>query len=225
MSYSTLPSIRRHIRAPLLGVFGFLLVPTGVSAQAAATTDSAPFRAGQYGVEFGIGGFTSLGVLRFSTPQRALLFDVDGFVRRSRVETANFPNDATTSYRVSARAGVRRYRPVTSTVQRFTTLGVFGRSERSTSFVATARGLPNMEPQTNTARVQSRGNTGGLFAELGAAWMVKPRLSLGAAWNAEARYSRFSTIPEPLIPGVSETRRSAWGFSIGTVSVRGNLYF
>lgn len=212
-------SVGSRYRSALLlsAVAAALAAPIATQAQsgASASAEDSPFRAGQMGVEFGLGGsFASVGLLRFSAPRRAWLFDVQAQVGRRSDETFGEGGGDrieinNNGYGVSGRVGARRYRPVTSSVERFSTLGVSVQTSGS-------------ESEASEFYVSETSSVGaGVFAELGAAWMVKPNLSLGAVWGASLKYSRITEERET----GSRSTSSTLLFSMGTVGVRGNIYF
>lgn len=211
---------RRLATAVSVAVPLALSVPSQLHAQGFAA-DSSPFRAGQWGVEFALGNYASVGLLKFRTPTQALLFDVRASWSRTDVErpasSAQPSLPAANSVRLVTRTGLRRYRPVSATVQSFVTLGLLGEYRRDEGFSSAQVILPD-----STYRVSipftNRTIAAGLFAELGAAWMVTPNLSLGAAWNAGASYGRVRT-------DSPELTRTSWTLSLGEVGVRGNFYF
>lgn len=170
------------------------------------SADDSPFRSGQIGAEFGIGGsFASVGLLRFSDPQRAWLLDLQAIAARHSAATSLDDEESTdTGHSLALRLGHRRYRAVTTSVQRFTTFGVSGRVSGGSS--------DNGGWSENGA---------GAFAELGGAWMVRPNFSLGAVWSASLEYQRYTDErPTSVLASRSELE-----LSLGTVRVRGNIYF
>lgn len=200
-----------------LAIASTALLPRLSMAQA-ASADASPFRTGQTAVEFGVdGSFASVGLLRFTAPRRALLFDIQANVARVRNEYTDrgvagpLPDDdAETVYRLGARLGLRSYRAVTARVERFSTFGL--RTE-----------LSKTRQSFQLQSINSTNTAAGAFAELGGAWMVTPNLSLGAVWNASLLYSRYDR--EYGTISSSESKESTLAFSFGNVAIRANLYF
>jgi len=189
-------------------------VVVGPSLVFAQSGDALPFRPQQWGVEFGVGGnFASAGVLRFQTAQRALLMDVQGNV--TRVSPAD-ESDALMNASGAVRLGVRRYRSIRPVVVGFSTFGASISAARTNEFASTPSGT-----STDPAFLIKSTDVGaGVFADLGATWMVAPNLSLGAVWTATLDYTRIKT--ERM--GGTGTSDRVW-LRFGTVGVRGTLYF
>lgn len=196
----------------VLVAIGLIGVTPDLSHGQSFNADASHFRPGQMGVEFGVGGtFTSVGLLRFTDLRRALLFDVQAQLGRrsngSSIAGVSLPDeDAETTYLLSTRLGLRRYRAVTENVERFATLGVQAQFSRTSLELR-----PSFVTETKA---------GGAFAELGAAWMVTPNLSLGAVWNASLLYASDTRT----VLG-NETNSSQLLANLGTVAIRANIYF
>jgi hypothetical protein len=183
-----------------------LLAP---SLSVAQSGEASPFRPKQWGVEFGLGGnFASVGLLRFQTAQRALLFDVEGSVLRQ----TPVDGPTRTSTGGAARLGVRRYRNIQPAVVGFGTLGALVSGGRTTNFVNLANNPPQKIVQSTVGA--------GAFADIGAAWMVTPNLSLGAVWSTTLDYTRSDSE----VLGVSRSS-SAISLAFGSVGLRGNIFF
>lgn len=184
-------------------------------AQAADTTN---FRAGQWGAEFSLGNglssTTQVGVLRFHSARRALVLNVSGQLSRESGDRPGAQNRS--SGHVSL--GTRWYRPLTSTVLQSLTVGV--RATRGQT-VANDIVLPNGASAKN--RTTSTG--GGVFAELGGNWMVTSQFGLGAAWIADAWYSRHSRHVDGAPPDYVPSLSKQWNASIGGLVLRAGLYF
>ncbi len=181
----------------------------------AQTADSTTFRAGQWGAEFAMGGFSSLGVLRFSTPRRAWIGAVTGRLenveRESDPSSPPFPPFGFAFERsgIDLSLGHRWYRDIAPRVQQHVTLG------------ALISGARQNRVAPRQADVSENSVGGGAFADLGAIWMVTQKLSLGAAWNAQLVLGRTTTngLPEQRQTTTSTT------LSLGQVTIRGALYF
>jgi hypothetical protein len=196
-----------------------LLAPAALAAQAdtalaspgasPAAADSLPFRAGQWGAEFGLdNGVFGLGALRFGSARSAWLLDASFSASWSEQEMSMSEDRETRSTFVGVRTGPRRYRPLGPDVASYAGAGVLG----SYSW-----------QDANGDDFRGRSWQAGLYAELGAAYFVTDRLSLGAQASAAAAYyssysvSRFETTVE----------RTERRLQLSTTRVRivGGLYF
>ena len=170
------------------------------------------------------GNYTGLGVQRFSTPSRAWIASLQGRVEDVRSRPTSQNTDTLADFEFSgktrsgdARLGHRWYRAVAPRVQQHITTGAFVTTSR-TEFLQ-----DDIFPQQ-----RQRAAGGGLFAELGALWMVTRRLSLGAAWTVNASRTRSTTAVARIIDGQpasvdEETTRT--GIQFGSVRMQGALYF
>jgi hypothetical protein len=209
----------QRLRLIALAALTSALPVLAVRAQAPAA-DSTGFRAGQWGTEFtlgsNLGNPTGVGALRFHNARRALLLDVLGRVSR---QAGDAPwTESQTFGRL--RLGTRWYRPVTRQVLQSFTLGALMSRDRLTQQQRFA-GIGD------SAQTRYSSTGGGLFAELGANWMVTTHLSLGAAWTGDVLYSRIIRRSEggegTLFPPNASTRQ--WTASLGQLSLRAGVYF
>ncbi len=187
-----------------------IAVSLTASAQSLASqsADSTTFRAGQWGSEFSLGGYNSLGVLRFSSPTRAWIGSLNGQFR-SVDDDSNPPlaGGVTSSSAMNVQLGRRFYRPALPSVMQHLTLGALA-------------GITRSEVELPSGSTTDNGGVGGLFADLGALWMVTRSLSLGAAWTLSATVTRTENSTSQF-----EQKRSVTNVSLGQVSIRGALYF
>ncbi len=154
--------------------------------------DTTSFRSGQWAMQFGGGlNLATLGLLKFTGPARAWLVDlaVDGGHQHSTIH-ATSPTDTTlSSYSshatVTLRLGRRFYRARSGRVVTFQTLGVLGGFGHSAG-----SGFFGGGGSTN-------GWSAGAFGEIGAAFLVASKLSVGgtagATWTYARSVSRSST--------------------------------
>ena len=174
----------------------------------AQTPDSVGFHRGQWGTEFTIGsGFAAAGILRFSTPTRAVLLDVGADYSHSSSTTgssiigmSSFTGD---DVDLTLRLGTRSYRSIGRNLYRIVTLGA------------------SANYQWEAVRQDSTRTTlhvigGGVFADIGATWLVTPHLGLGARFGAAVGYSHNN------LPNSDASR---FWVSIGNVALAGQLYF
>ncbi|HUL01717.1 MAG TPA: hypothetical protein VLV16_00655 [Gemmatimonadales bacterium] len=158
------------------------LMPVVASGQS-TPRDTTPFHRGQWGAQFGVGlAFASLGFLRFTTPTRAWLLDVrvnGGHSHESSYQSDTVVSDGYSSSAVlSARVGRRFYQARGATIASFQTVGVVGGYTHQCS------------GSTDAPSYCDNGWTAGAFVELGAAYLVSSRLSLGGAATASFAYER-----------------------------------
>jgi hypothetical protein len=192
------------------------------------TADTIAFRAGQWGAEFSLGGsFTGLGVQRFSTPKRAWVASLRGRFDDVNVDDDEVDSDLPTpppwanafafeNRSGDARVGHRWYRSIAPRVQQHLTIGALASVSRVKQF---RDDLPDFT---------SRSTGAGVFADLGALWLLTPRLSLGAAWTASlTRVRTNSTVyfffNEETTTGSMTTRTT--GIRFGDVRMQGAVYF
>lgn len=196
------------------------LVPLSVSAQSAAPADSSPFRAGQWGAEFGLGNFSSAGLLRFRSATTAWLGSVSGLVERSSASGDLLRPREQTQFDLSL--GHRWYRPATASIWQYATVGAlvgYGTTEVTTRFVVVG------QPINELGQARSERIAGGAFADIGAQWLVTPQLALGASWQAQATVGRLTEPDSRPGTGGTEQTSTVLGLSLGRVAIRGTLYF
>ena len=208
---------RRSLLAMLMTASAAFVPLHAQGTSNAASGDTLPFRAGQWGVEFNLGSFTSVGVLRFRAPNRAWVGSVGA--EYSRTPSASVLADRKSS-RVDLALGHRWLRPVRPTVSQFVTVGALVGWRQ----VEPATPTSIVPGQTTFASPRSSSLVGGLSADLGAQWMVTSSLSLGAQWRAQALISRDRERPATSSSAPDQTRTSL-GLSVGRVGVLGALYF
>ena len=170
-----------------------------------AMGDSLPFRRGQWGAEFGIDdGTVGLGVLRFRSTRTAWQLYANGAADWSKSDAPFDASSGTTMF-VNLRAGPRSYRPLAPAVAAYVGTGLIGGYLWS--------------KQTDSWR---RGWNAGVFGELGGAYFVTRRLSLGARVQASVAYSehRQTSVVYPTLH-----RDRHFGIGLDPVRIVGALYF
>ncbi len=212
-------STRRYVTAALL--LASALGVSNVAAQSAVASpaDSLPFRAGQWGAEFGLGSYTSAGFVRFRSPSRAWVGTVSGDYSRQSPEDSQQDR---TSAQFDVTAGHRWFRAVLPDVSQFVTVGgVLGWRRFETSLLRS--GFP--DPVTVVTRSTRSSYFAGVVADVGAQWMVTPSLSLGAKWGAQAVVGRdrerFSGSPS----STTDATGTSTSLFLGRIAVLGTLYF
>jgi len=193
-----------------LGVLLGWTVVLARPVQAQRPEDSLAFRRGQWGAEFAAGTEArSLGVLRFLSPQRALVLDGSGgYFRTSRDQVT-----PSSDRELQVRLGVRWFRDVAPRVRQYVTLGVTGGARRSQRLYQ----APDLSPPMDRT---SRSSVAGAFANLGGMWQTTAHLALGANW--EAAYSRATTRE---VDRATEDRSTTHGLSVGTARLVVSLLF
>ena len=209
---------RSTAMALLLGSMAAFPPLAAQGASMPAAVDTLPFRAGQWGVEFSLGSFSSVGLLRFRSPERAWVGSVGGSYVRS---PASPPLSERTNTQVDVQLGHRWLRPVRTNVSQFLTVGpVFGWRSLDTP-------LPPQSPpgQTTIALPSTSSLFGGISADVGAQWMVTSSLSLGARWQTQAVVGRDRERTRTASGNGNEQTGTSVNVLLGRVGVLGTLYF
>lgn len=211
-------------RCALTGLLALVAVGT-LRAQESSTptteTSALPFRAGQWGAEFSYGSFSSLGALRFRSPNRAWVGTVGGEYERTAHE-----DDAAhrTLSRVDLTMGHRWYRALHDDVAQFVTVGaVLGWRRTETSLPFNPLSPPGQSP--SPLAFESNMLVGGLTANVGAQWMVTSSLSLGATWSARAVLGRDRDRARAGPEAEGALTRTSVNAFVGRLGVLGTLYF
>ena len=176
------------MRALTLLSFG-LLIPLSLFSQDSTAKPPTPFRRGQWATQFAVGsGFASLGFLKFRSPTRALVLDIrlNGFHAENLVDdstgTSQFDGLSSSAF-TQLQFGLRRYSGGEPRIVTHYTLGVFAGFNHTAS---TSPGTVDVSSQTN-------GWSWGLFGDLGATYLVTPKLGLGAMASGSLSYSTSTT--------------------------------
>ncbi len=181
-----------------------LLAPMRAKAQA---SDSTLFRAGQWGAEFSPVDFSSLGVLRFSTPTRAWIAQLRGTLELVDRDENTPQTGLRSNHLLQLQLGHRWYKPVAPAVVQHFTLGALARTSRS-------------EFRFRNDPIVRSGNAFGFVADIGAQWMVTSNLSLGASYGIAALVSRNT---DNSFSG--DSRSTISSAFLGPVSIRAALFF
>jgi hypothetical protein len=201
--------MRSHRRvallAPLTSLAFFSLAP----ALAAQARDSMPFHKGQWGVDFRVGsGFAGVGALHFTSPTRAMLIDVSGaYSHISNTSTTPTPPVRGSNVNAALSLGRRAYHLLDPHVYRWTTLGLSFNYDRQST---TQGGV------TQTGQ----GLGAGVFANLGATWLVTPHLGLGAQWQVDVTYSHGK-----VTSSVGTGKFDFVALELARVALTGQFYF
>jgi hypothetical protein len=176
-----------------------LLAPAAL----AQSPDSVAFHRGQWGTEFNTGsGFVAAGLLHFSTPARALIFDIGASYDHGAFH-ATPPTETVDRYGATLSLGTRTYRSIERRLYRMVTLGITARYDRQNS-------------RADTVRTRSEAYGLGVFGDIGATWLVTPHLGIGVKLGATLGYSHTGTI------GASTDQLH---LSAGFLTLAGQLYF
>ena len=173
-------------RLPLCLALGF--APTLAGAQDAAT-DTIPFHRHQWAAQFAGGtSFASLGVLRFTAPARAWLLDFR--FTGSHSHDSQYLQDTLTGngYRsnanVDARIGRRFYQGRGKSVVSFQTVGLLG---------GYAHACQEFKQPPTSGGSCSNGWKAGAFGELGGAYLITRRFSIGGTATVGFSYERTTS--------------------------------
>ena len=181
-----------------------LFLPNVAGAQSA---DSAAFHGRQWGTEFNIGGgFAAAGMIRFSSPTRALIANVGTDLSHSSSTYAGNANSGS-DVGMNLRLGARAYHAVGSRVYRLTTVGL----SLNYTWQQTTQG---------GSRFASQGIGAGVFGDIGATWLVTPHLGLGARFAGTVMYNHYRSTE----PG-STARANQVRASVGSIALVGQFYF
>jgi hypothetical protein len=177
--------------------------------------DTLPFRAHQWGFLFtGGSSFAGLGALKLTAPNRAWIFNVGGSAVHSRNDVPFSPDTTDTHTQTaesfSLRLGRRFYQARGHEVVSYQTVGISGGVSRFCSHDSLA-GLNNSDCST--------GWLAGVFGELGAQYLLTPRLSIGGQFTAGVTY-QFSRDSNAL-----PSRIWSVELSFGQVGFGGAIYF
>lgn len=193
----------RNAVAPLCTLVAALVA----AAAPAQTPDSVAFHRGQYGADFLIGGgFAAAGALRFSSPTHALLFDLSSSYSHG---SEHFGSTAITgsSGNAALRLGTRAYHSLDRRLYRWTTFGLSVSYNRQTN-------------TQDTVSQTTQGVGGGVFANVGATWLVTPHLGIGAQWEVNLTYSHYSGSISSGAPTTNVVT-----VSLARLALTGQLYF
>ena len=201
-------------RLPLCLALAFS--PSLASAQNAAT-DSIPFHQRQWAAQFAGGtSFASLGVLRFTAPTRAWLLDFrfTGGHSHDRMysnDTLAFEG-ATSNANVDVRIGRRFYQGHGKSVVSFQSAGVLAGFDHACQ--------KSTQPSGSLGSC-ANGWTAGAFGDLGGAYLITPRFSIGGAATLAFSYHRSTA---KLSGGVVD-KRWAYSGSVQGLSFAATVYF
>ncbi len=180
-----------------------------------AQEDSLPFHRGQWGALINLGGFIGSGggFLRFRNANHAWVLDGSVSLQRSHNQTdtsGTFLASSTQSGgSVSLRLGSRSYHPVSRHVDRQFTFGITGQYGRANQYGSGGYGSEH-----------SSSVGAGVFAELGAEWLVTSHLALGAACSASLGFQWSHVVSRPY-----DSRGNGISASAGGIQLRGAFYF
>lgn len=157
-------------------------------------------------------GFYGAGVLRFTRPDRAWLLDASGYAALSDATGGRNARGGS----VLARAGQRRFAPVVPRVVRSTTYGLVTEYE-----------FWNVDSSELVSR-QFAGRIG-LFADVGAQWLVTPNFAMGGSLQAalSGRYGYQRARASDGSGGMEERKFAArtLTLALGTAQAFVALYF
>lgn len=201
----------RHMSFAVVYALGVLASAHSLSAQATGDTTTASFRKGEWGVGFTFQQtVTEAGVLRFSTPTRAWVFDASASINGQSSTGGNAGDQTSRSIDIGGRFGPRWYHAVTGHVARTLGFGVSG--SYSSNHLTTGSG-------------QSTFWSAGGYGEVGMQYMVRRYLGLGwrgsvTAWRGESNTSQQT------LPGLTASQRYInYRVGLDPVQITGAFYF
>jgi hypothetical protein len=191
--------------------------PRSLPAQDSVPRDSTPFRRGQWALQFGAGAsLASVGALKFTTPTRAWLLDLQLTAGHSH-STTRFSSDTVADEffshaQLTARVGRRFYEVRHREVAGYQTLGVLA------GFTHLCSGTSGFQAGGGFC---ANGWTAGAFGELGGAYLLTSHLSIGGGGAASFSYSRTWTRSS------AQPKQTTWSyeFSFQGFSFTTTIYF
>ena len=193
-------------RHHLIAVCALVCCVHPLRAQSRADTTTG-FRRGQWAVEFIPGSsFTTVGVLRFSTPTRAWVLDGSANYSHQTATATGAPDQSANSAGLSARFGPRWYHAEYERVVSFVGLGITGNY------------FGNSQSASSANRDESW--SAGAYGELGLQYLLTPHLALGVRGNALASRSSSSNTQNG-----TTSRTTSYSFGLGSPQVIGAFYF
>lgn len=189
----------------LLG-FVLTLIPMCLPAQGPSSSDTTPFRRGQWAVQFGGGlSMVNLGVLRFTSPRSAWLLDLDVTLESLDGERTDLFNGTDESADETltifgARLGRRFYQAPYGRVVSYQALAIEGFYGKQSIAIS------------DTSDIRFKQVSIGASGELGAAFLLTPNLSLGGTASIFAGY-----VEDELTDAFTSTKRS--GFLLDGIEI------
>jgi hypothetical protein len=153
-------------------------------------------------------------VLRFHAADRAFIGTITGELSRNDSDRNEFRR-----YAAGVQLGHRWYRPAaTSAIAPYWGLGLVA------SILSDRREVVIAGNPTSTAVADDRSVSVGAFGELGAQWLVTPRLGLGAAWQLSVLRRRTDAERVSASPP-SEPPSTTLSAFAAPLALRATLYF
>jgi hypothetical protein len=156
-----------------------VVAPLFLSVPLFAQDTNTPFREGQWAAQFA-GGFSSIGVIKFKSPTRALVLDVSVSGEHHEEFAGDTVSTINSHAFIRVQLGRRVYRPVAERIVAQHTFGLVVAVDHNAS----------TNPFLGSTHTTQWG--GGPFAELGAVYLLTPHLGIGATGTASITYSRVS---------------------------------
>lgn len=196
-------------------VFSALVLALAPTVRAQEPTDTLPFHAHQWAFLFtGGSSFAGLGALKFTAPNRAWILNVGGSALHTSSDVPIAPDTSETQTSnteiLSLRLGRRFYQPRGHEVVSYQTVGIAGGANHACSHLSLGSAGNSF---------CATGWSAGLFAELGAQYLLTPRLSIGGQFNAGVTY-QYSRSANSF-----PSRNWSVEVSFGQVGFGGAIYF
>lgn len=198
---------------PFRSLAALSLLAAVISPNLARAQDALPFRAGQWGLEGSVSADPEGGVLRFFSPNTALVLSGSYYKLSSEDEQndpffGNFKAKSSQSV-ASARLGVRFFRPLATSVVQFTTVGVTAQHNNQ-----------KQDDPVSGVPVDAKLTSLGAFGEIGAQYHLAARFAFGTAFRAE-----YLHVDGKLTGTGAELKTSGNGFSFDFIPIRASIFF
>jgi hypothetical protein len=225
-----LPSLVTNPNVPnrsfsVLAILTATLIAQVARAQDSTRVDSLPFRKGQWAGQFTASSeHSNVGVLRFRSPRVAWLINGNVSLSNQTDHGSGQADSSTYSDRqqrtashVSMRLGRRVYHPLAYHAGGFYSLGITGGGGWSRDTQSFTISPP--VPGTGSQQVSSSEWHGGVFAEIGASYLIIDHVSLGMITSIESVYTATR------ITGNQQRHGHILSLSTDVLSIVATVYF
>ena len=188
-----------------------LVIASLATGRGLAAQEIPTFHAGQWAAEFTGGNWGNAGVMRFFSPQSALVLSASGSLSQNKASPDGGTRSKSDAQSLFLALGVRRHRTVAPRVQATTELGAsFGVNHWTSTTDLVGNPVRSRETRTN----------GGIYGEIGGQYFVATHLALGtgAVLNASMTSGRNES-------GGSGTDYRGFALSTSLLPIRVTLYF
>jgi hypothetical protein len=189
------------------------LIAAAISSSLVHAQDVLPFSAGQWGLEGSVSTNPEGGVMRFFSPQAALVLS-GSYYKISSVDSQDDPfygsfKVKTSESQASARLGVRYFRPLAASLVQVMTIGV------------TAQHITqNQDDPVSGVPVDVKLTGMGAFGEIGAQYHLATRFAIGTAFRAEYLHVNGKTVGSGF-----DVKTTGSGFTLDFIPIRATIFF